>query len=282
MEDRKMFGTSRGVEEKVYKNPIPSEIIDAARRHVQRMSSGGGVAKQVGLDFSGGGVVGGPPQTTGAWSNEYTSEQLEWSESRDPLSTEEALKKSPDTRREIWSEFFAVPNGKLFTEVQKKHTPSGCCVMIPYMVLWPLIYLPSLCCFGYGCKWNREKVMVGPADNGKNWPTGKRWAMAPLPMAGPPIEVLAWDQALRQWQNEFSEKLKRYGLFVKTKSFCYVTYSDNGRQRHFTRWITIALNAGESRKLAQEPHLSGDIENCEMCGRVNEHELCAHPPCGMA
>eukprot|EP00392_Amoebophrya_sp_AT5.2_P007083 g7097.t1 len=242
MEDRKMFGTSPGVEEKVYKNPIPSEIVDAARRNVQRMWSGGGVEQQVGTGFTGyatrgcrcvvigGGAVG---------ADEDTSEQLVWSESRDPLKLQE-----------IWSEFFAVPNGKLFTDVQKKHTPCGWFVMIPYTVLGSLICFLTGCCCGYGCKWDRKRV-------------------------------LAWDAALRQWQNEFSEKLRPYGLFVKTKSFYFVIAGEQ-RSLHFTRWLAIALSAEESRKLAQEPHLSGDIDHsCEICGGVNEHELCAHPPCRM-
>ncbi len=63
-------------------------------------------------------------------------------------------------------------------------------------------------------------------------------------------------------------------MFINTKSHCIAVYTDKGKQRHFHRWIAIALTPDESEKLKSEPFLSGDIEDATCCGGVNERDLC--------
>jgi len=88
-----------------------------------------------------------------------------------------------------------------------------------------------------------------------------------------------WDTAMRKWQADFNEELNPLGMSVKTQSNCVVTRGGNGeKQRHIERWFAFALTPEEGEKLAQEPHLKGDIEDHTCCGGVNENDLCMHPP----
>ncbi len=47
--------------------------------------------------------------------------------------------------------------------------------------------------------------------------------------------------------------------------------------RHFDVWLAFALSTEETEKLMLEPFLTGDIENFECCGGLNEGEFCVHP-----
>ncbi|CAD7947414.1 unnamed protein product [Amoebophrya sp. A120] len=63
-----------------------------------------------------------------------------------------------------------------------------------------------------------------------------------------------------------------------------ITYDGDGRpqkNRHFRRWIALALTPEQSALLAGEPHISGDVEVDLCCGGVNELALSMHPPNGM-
>mmetsp|Transcript_14041 Transcript_14041/g.34763 ORF Transcript_14041/g.34763 Transcript_14041/m.34763 type:complete len:306 (-) Transcript_14041:779-1696(-) len=278
MKTRQICGTSPGVEEKVFKNTVPQQIIDAARRNVQARVAGaaGGAHGENGprVAFKDSTVlIGGPPSAGGAavahantitmlttsgereltasassdlikpnknsWSSLSHNKQssCEWCEARDPRKLQE-----------IWSEFFGVPNGRLFTQVQRKHTPWGCCALVPVLTVQTLLTLPT----GFGC--------------GHMFRRSKK-------------RVLAWDADLRRWQAELNEKLLPYGLFVKTKSHC--ENPEEGGQREMARWLTVALTDEESKKLAEEDHVGGDVESCDQCGGVDEKVLCAHAPVGL-
>ena len=64
---------------------------------------------------------------------------------------------------------------------------------------------------------------------------------------------------------------------TRLQSHCDVHYDKNGKHRHIERWLAIALTPEESNKLFLEPHLTGDIEDTQCCGGVDEHMLCMHP-----
>ena len=57
-----------------------------------------------------------------------------------------------------------------------------------------------------------------------------------------------------------------------------MTHGPKGeKQRHFHRWLAVALTPQSIAQLKAEPHLMGDIENHACCNGVNEHECCIHP-----
>jgi len=119
----------------------------------------------------------------------------------------------------------------------------GCCPV----VLCCILTLPTLFCCCYLCKMHNA-------------------------------DVLKWDQAFREWQAKFNMILEPLGMFVKSQSMCYVTRGSKGeKQRHFHRWLAFALTPPQVEKLKAEPHLSGDIEDMECCGGIDEGKLCMHP-----
>ena len=72
--------------------------------------------------------------------------------------------------------------------------------------------------------------------------------------------------------------LEPKGSFCKTQSLCWVTRGSEGeKQRHFHRWLAVAITPAAIAQLKSEPHLMGDIEECTCCGGINEHECCMHP-----
>jgi hypothetical protein len=92
-------------------------------------------------------------------------------------------------------------------------------------------------------------------------------------------DILARDAMLREWQIVVNKKFKELdsGFFIKTRSNCFITYNDKGqRQRHVEAWIAIATTEAEAEVLMNEPHLSGTIDNTEVCGGVDESQLCWH------
>ena len=71
--------------------------------------------------------------------------------------------------------------------------------------------------------------------------------------------------------------LEPKGAFCKTQSLCWVTHGPKGeKQRHFERWLAVAVSQEGIQQLKSEPHLFGDIES-GCCGGVNEHDCCIHP-----
>lgn len=66
------------------------------------------------------------------------------------------------------------------------------------------------------------------------------------------------------------------GCHIKTQSFAWSTYDKDGRHRHFSRWLSIALNAEESENLRLEPHLTGEVDG-SCCDSPNEADFCVHP-----
>ena len=90
-------------------------------------------------------------------------------------------------------------------------------------------------------------------------------------------EIYQWNEELQKWQDDFNKTvLADKGLFVKTQSHCTNIYSGT-TNRDIERWIAIALTREESDKLRGEPHLSGNIDNDQSCGGVDENRLCIHP-----
>ncbi|CAD7947428.1 unnamed protein product [Amoebophrya sp. A120] len=162
-----------------------------------------------------------------------------------------------DVRKElsqIWHAFLG-PEGNLYRHVQQKHLDTGTVCMFPIVFLYTLLLVLTcgLCC--QSCKIKNKRVK-------------------------------AWDQDLRKWQLEFNKAISPFGLFVKTQTHCWVTISYDGdgrpqKNRHFRRWIALALTPEQSALLAGEPHISGDVEVDLCCGGVNELALSMHPPNGM-
>ncbi len=90
--------------------------------------------------------------------------------------------------------------------------------------------------------------------------------------------VMEWDAAMREWMEAFNkEVLAERGIFMKTQSNCRVSHDENGKHRHVERWLAFALTEVDAAALGLEPHLSGDIENMNCCGGVDERECCMHP-----
>eukprot|EP00392_Amoebophrya_sp_AT5.2_P014734 g14895.t1 len=138
--------------------------------------------------------------------------------------------------------------GKLYKDVQKPFFPYGCCH--PCQVLHWLVSIFTLCLCFTQCGKEKEKVAK-------------------------------WDQALRNWQQDFSRDMSRYGFFVKTKSHATVYYREANRpEKVVHRWIVVALSPFESEMLARERHLSGVIDDA-CCGSpccVSDRRLSMHPP----
>lgn len=88
--------------------------------------------------------------------------------------------------------------------------------------------------------------------------------------------TMARDAQLREWQDSLNKTLLPHHLFIKTRSYCFITYDDNGRQRHVSKWLALATTEAEIAALQAEPHLTGTIDNTESCGGVNENTLCWH------
>ena len=95
-------------------------------------------------------------------------------------------------------------------------------------------------------------------------------------------EHQAWDTKLRQWADALNRNiLFRYGMLIKPQSRCDAVWVFDGngghKERYIERWMAIALTPEESAKLASEPHLIGDIEDCTCCSGSNEYSYIMHP-----
>jgi hypothetical protein len=91
--------------------------------------------------------------------------------------------------------------------------------------------------------------------------------------------LIRWSNALLDWQQRFNaEVLQPRGMLVKTQSHCFCTYGGKGgKQRHIQRWLAFAMNPSEAARLANEPHMTGDIEPAIGCAGQGEEGLAIHP-----
>ena len=86
-----------------------------------------------------------------------------------------------------------------------------------------------------------------------------------------------WSRELFNWQNRFNAEIGgRLGIFVKTKSVCWVHYDKDGKKRDIFRWLAFSIEGQDIQVLHSEPHLSGDIEG-SCCGGPSERECPMHP-----
>ena len=86
-------------------------------------------------------------------------------------------------------------------------------------------------------------------------------------------EVKRWNDALLDWQRRFNaEVLQPRGMLVKTQSHAV----QGSKSRHVESWIAFAMNPTESARLANEPHLTGDIKHGD-CGGMDETDLVLLP-----
>ena len=98
------------------------------------------------------------------------------------------------------------------------------------------------------------------------------------------LAVEKQDDALRQWQATFNEKiLQPKGIFLKSQSCCWFNIWEDGKGgkvkvRSYLRWFAFAFGPAATRNLKMQPHLHGDIElpSC-LCGGPDESVCCCHP-----
>ena len=95
-------------------------------------------------------------------------------------------------------------------------------------------------------------------------------------------ETMNIDTKLREWQQDFNNvNGPKYGVFVKSFSYCWVYYEYvDGRQerrRVYDRWFQFAYSPEDIEKLKNTPHLSGVPDNYSYCCGVNEADCCVHP-----
>lgn len=95
-------------------------------------------------------------------------------------------------------------------------------------------------------------------------------------------EVQEWDQALRDWTQEFNrEVLDAKGIFLKTQSNAFFRTNKQGSmwrgRRVVTRWLAFSLTTRDKHRLYDEPHLKGDIDNSQCCCAIEEGQLSMHP-----
>ena len=89
--------------------------------------------------------------------------------------------------------------------------------------------------------------------------------------------ILCFDLVEMNYFQDFNDNLLvSKGCFVKTQSNSWSTYDNNGRHRHFARWLAFALTEEESEKLKWEPHVNGEAEG-SCCDGPDEGEFCVHP-----
>lgn len=89
-------------------------------------------------------------------------------------------------------------------------------------------------------------------------------------------QVEDWSRELFDWQVRFNSELAKLGIFVKTKSVCFVYRDLKGNHRNRFRWLAFSFEQADTQMLQNEPHMSGDVvTGC--CGGPSEWNCPMHP-----
>lgn len=89
--------------------------------------------------------------------------------------------------------------------------------------------------------------------------------------------LLAWNQRLLQWQDDFNKVLEPLGIFCKSQSeFTHKT--DSFPAHPVSRWIAFAFTPEQIEALKAEPHQRGKQDHgCSLCCETDESRFCMHP-----